>query len=272
MKKLRLCMINYDLIEKFRNREVKAKDTFTIKEISKGAANSFIATYHYLGDAVHPFPKFWIGMFLEKELVGVAIYGLPQGISAVKSWFGMKNENTDIIELTRLCLLPELNGSNATSFLLGNSIKILKKKKVRAITTLADSRKHVGSIYQICNFKYYGQTDKKTDFYCVDGRLNPRGKTKDLHGVWLPRATKHRYCYLLDKTLEILLKECERPKATETQATECCKGENKVFDKRFNEWYTCPKCTDKIKLIEKEGQGKRKEKDLTAGTLFGTLN
>lgn len=265
-------MINYNLIEKFRNREVKAKNTFSIKEISKDVANSFVATHHYLGDAVHPFPKFWIGMFMEEELVGVAIYGLPQGISAVKSWFGMKNENTDILELTRLCLLPELNGSNATSFLLGNSIKILKKKKVRAITTLADSSKHVGSIYQICNFKYYGQTNKKTDFYCVDGRLNPRGKTKDLRGVWLPRATKHRYCYLLDKALEILLKESEKPKATETQTPECCKGENKVFDKRFKEWYTCPKCTDKIKLIEKEGEKKEKKKKNKQQTLFNEQN
>lgn len=246
--------INYNLIDKFRNREVKAKNTFTIKEIGKQAANSFIAKYHYLGNAVHPFPKFWIGMFIELELVGVAIYGLPQGISAVKSWFGMKNSNVDIMELTRLCLLPELNGSNATSYLLGNSIKILKQKKVRAVTTLADSRKHVGSIYQVCNFKYYGQTDKKTDFYCADGRLNPRGKTKHLRGVWLPRATKHRYCFLLDKTLKILLTEQVKPTITETNTPECCNGTNKVFDKRFKEWHTCPKCTDSIDLLEKEGK------------------
>jgi hypothetical protein len=265
-------MIDYSLIEKFKNRDVKAKSIFTIKEVSKNTANSFVAKYHYLGDAVHPFPKFWIGMFLYNDLVGVAIYGLPQGISAVKSWFGMKNENTDIIELTRLCLLPELNGSNSTSYLLGNSIKILRREKVRAVTTLADSSKHVGSIYQVCNFKYYGQTDKKTDFYCADGRLNPRGKTKHLRGVWLPRATKHRYCYLLDKTLKILLNEENRPQVTETHIPECCGGVNKVFDKRFNEWYTCPKCTNEIKLIEKEWEEKRKEKENEAPTLFSKPN
>lgn len=252
-------MMDYSLIERFKNRGVKAKSIFTIEEVSKDTANSFVAKYHYLGDAVHPFPKFWIGMYLRADLVGIAIYGLPQGISAVKSWFGMKNENTDIIELTRLCLLPELNGSNATSFLLGNSIKVLKNKKVRAITTLADSSKHVGSIYQVCNFKYYGLTDKKTDFYCADGRLNPRGKTKDLKGIWLARARKHRYCFLLDNTLKILLAESEKPKITEVLSPECCNGENKVYDNRFKEWYTCPKCNGKIKLIEKAWEEKRKE-------------
>jgi hypothetical protein len=237
-------------VAKFKNREIKAKEIFTIKEVSKPVANNFVAKYHYLKDAVHPFPKFWVGVFICDELVGVAIYGLPQGISAVKSWFGMKNSNTDIIELTRLCMLPVLNGSNATSYLLGNSIKLLKKKGVRAVTSLADSVKHVGSIYQVCNFKYYGLTDKKTDFFCADGRVNPRGKTKDLNGVWLPRARKHRYCYLIDKNLVVLLKEDTNPKNSETSKTACCNGTNKVFDKRFNKHYTCPKCTGLIEELK----------------------
>tara|TARA_R110000803_G_scaffold68439_1_gene130361 strand:- start:11 stop:778 length:768 start_codon:yes stop_codon:yes gene_type:complete len=254
MKQTRLLLfrevVNIDEdVAKFKNREVKAKEVFTIKEVSKLAANNFVAKYHYLKDAVHPFPKFWVGLFISDELVGVAIYGLPQGISAVKSWFGVKNSNTDIIELTRLCMLPDLNGSNATSYLLGNSIKLLKNKGVRAITSLADSVKHVGSIYQVCNFKYYGLTDKKTDFFCADGRLNPRGKTKDLKGVWLPRARKHRYCYLLDKDLKVLLTEESKPKISNTFTTDCCNETHKVFDKRFNKHYTCPKCIGVIEEL-----------------------
>jgi len=239
-------------VSKFKNRKVKAKEIFTIKEISKSSANNFVAKYHYLKDAVHPFPKFWIGLFISDELVGVAIYGLPQGISAVKSWFGMKNSNTDIIELTRLCMLPILNGSNATSYLLGNSIKLLKNKGVRAVTSLADSVKHVGSIYQVCNFKYYGLTDKKTDFFCADGRLNPRGKTKDLQGVWLPRARKHRYCYLIDKDLKVLLNEENKPKISDTSITECCDSTKVVYDKRFDNYYSCPKCMGNIRDITED--------------------
>ena len=48
------------------------------------------------------------------------------------------------------------------------------------------------------DFKYYGLTDKKTDFYTADGRVNPRGATKDIRGIWLPRTRKHRYAYVLD--------------------------------------------------------------------------
>ena len=61
--------------------------------------------------------------------------------------------------------MPELNGSNASSFLLSNSMRMLKAFGVRAVITLADSSRHVGSVYQNCNFKYYGLTDPKQDMY-----------------------------------------------------------------------------------------------------------
>ena len=32
-------------------------------------------------------------------------------------------------------------------------------------------------------------------------KKNFRGKTNDAQGVWLPRTQKHRYAYILDKTL-----------------------------------------------------------------------
>jgi hypothetical protein len=124
---------------------------------------------------------------------------------------------------------------------------MLKQKEVKAVITLADDSRHVGSIYQVCNFKYYGLTNKKTDFFCADGRVNPRGKTKDLQGVWLPRTQKHRYAFLLDKRMNVLLDECERPDACETKKYDCCDGTNKVFDKRFNKHYDCPKCTNTFK-------------------------
>jgi len=244
--------INYTLITKFKNREVKAKNTFTISEIEKATAYAFIRTYHYLKDAKF-FAKYCYGLFLDGELVGAATYSNPQGIVAMKSWFNLPNSDQSVLELSRLCMLPELNGTNATSYLLGNSMKQLKSHDIKAVITLADNSRHVGSIYQVCNFKYYGLTDKKTDFYVADGRVNPRGKTKDLHGVWLPRTRKHRYCFLLDKKMPIMITEQDRPTLTETDDYDCCNKTNKVFDKRFKEWYTCPKCTERIKLLEKEG-------------------
>ena len=240
-------------IEAFKNREAKAKNTFVLSEIDKAVAYKFIAQYHYLKDAKF-FAKYCYGIFIDNVLVGCATYSNPQGIVAMKSWFGLENDNQDVLELSRLCMLPKLNGTNATSYLLGNSLRLLKSKQVKAVITLADDSRHVGSIYQVCNFKYYGLTDKKTDFYTADGRVNPRGQTKDIKGVWLPRTQKHRYCYTLDESLVCLLKEQPKPNVGMINNYECCNKTNKVFDKRNKEWYSCPKCTNSISLLSGEGK------------------
>ena len=240
--------------ELFKARSVRAKDIFTIEEITKMEAYEFVRQYHYLGDA-----KFFcaqaFGLFYKPGhiLVGCATYQQPQGIVALKSWFGLPNSCTDIYELGRLCMLPQLNGTNATSFLLGGSIKQLKKQKViRAIITLATSDRHVGSIYQVCNFTYYGLTDKKTDFYCADGRKNPRGATRDLQGVWIDRPQKHRYAYIMDPTLQVNLKEAKRPEKEDTIPNRCCGGGNVVHDARFNKYYTCPLCMGRLQEIPED--------------------
>lgn len=237
-----------DDILKFKNREIKARDLFTIREIDKSLAYSFIKEFHYLKDAKF-FSKYAYGLFIKDKLVGCSTFSNPQGISAMKSWFGLPNSDQSALELSRLCMLPILNGSNATSYLLGNSIKMLKGKDVKAVITLADDSRHIGSIYQVCNFKYYGLTNKKTDFFCADGRVNPRGKTKDVQGVWLPRTRKHRYAYLLDKNFKILLDEVESPSVKQSNEYTCCNGTHKVYDKRFDKYYTCPKCTGDINEI-----------------------
>ena len=247
-------------IENFKNRKVKAKEIFYIKEISKPVAYEFVRKYHYLGDA-----KFFavqnFGLYHKRtrQLLGVATYSLPQGIATLKGWFSLDNSTKNIYELSRLCMSPDLNGTNATSYLLGGSIKLLKQQKfVRAIITLACSERHVGSIYQVCNFKYYGLTKSNQDFYREDGKLNPRGETKNVRGVRLPRARKHRYAYILDKTLKCNYQECERPSVDETIELECCNGTHKVYDNRFGVWYTCPRCTGELKILEEIGDGTRK--------------
>lgn len=240
-----------DKIKLFKDRKIKAKEVFSIKEISKKKGYDFIKKYHYLKDAKY-FSMYDYGLFIENNLVGVATFSTPQGNVALKGWFGITDNSTkNILELSRLCILPSLNGSNATSYLLSNSMKLLKKDyKIRAIITLADSSRHVGSIYQVCNFTYYGLTDKKSDFYrAYDGKKNPRGSTKDIHGVWIPRTRKHRYAYIMDNTLKCKYKKQERPKENIRLTTVCCNNTNIVHDKRFNEDYTCPICTNTLKLI-----------------------
>lgn len=251
-------MVNYNsLVEKFKRRETKAKDIFEIKEITKDVAYTFILTYHYLGKAKF-FSMYNFGLYIKgtPELVGVATYSSPQGPNSLRGWFdGVTNDDTSVMELSRLCMLPIFNGTNATSFLLSNSIKMLKKYGVRVVITLADSSRHVGSIYQVCNFKYYGLTPERNIFYTSDARKNPRiiGK-KDIRGVWVKMPRKHRYAFLLDKTMKVLHQEEERPKSDAPISEICvgCSGNKFVFDTRFEDYYTCPMCTSKLVPISKE--------------------
>ncbi|MCQ2210050.1 MAG: hypothetical protein MJZ34_07135 [Paludibacteraceae bacterium] len=171
-------------IERFKNREVKAKELFKIKEINKQEAYDFVKQYHYLGDAKF-FTMYSYGMFNKDELVGVATYSILQGIHALEGWFGLKCNDTSVLELSRLCLLPELNNTNATSYLLGNSMRMMHNTyKTRAVTTLADSSRHIGSIYQVCNFKYYGLTAKKTEFYSYDNGGKNNSKRRLVKTPW----------------------------------------------------------------------------------------
>ena len=234
-----------DKIEKFKLREAKAKDLFSIREIGKAEAYDFVRKYHYLGNAKF-FAKFSYGLIMGAELVGVATFGCPQGSDALKGWFGLPNNDETVMELTRLCMLPMLNGTNATSYLLGGSIRMIKSHGIRAIITLATSDRHVGSIYQVCNFKYYGLTTPKSDFWSFDTQSKPRGKVTELQGVWVAKPRKHRYAYIIDKKLKCLYTEEKRPPLDMSVDYSCCGGTGIVHDNRYNVDYTCPICTKRL--------------------------
>lgn len=238
-----------EVIQAFAEKKIKAKDTFSVQKLDFDTAYGFIKLYHYLGD-VKPFGCQQWGLYHNNELVGVSMFGAPQGTLTLKGWFGA--EQKGVYELVRLAMLPELNGTNATSFLLSASIRGLKKIGGRAVITLADAHRHVGSIYQVCNFKYYGMSNKKSDFYVYpSGEKRVRGTTRDKHGVWVPRTRKHRYAFLMDKSLHIKYEEQEFPKKGDTITVSCCSN-GIVYDSRYNEYFTCPVCNKPMRRIEKE--------------------
>ena len=244
-------------INQFKNREIKARDLFEIKEVSKKDAREMVKKYHYLGEKDFMF-FFSYGLFIkgEDEMFGCATFGVVGGNVTLKGWFGMDNTHSrEYLELTRLVMNPILNGCNATSYLLGNAIKQIKKDhpQVKAIVSLADNELHNGAIYQACNFKYYGLTNKKSDFYRYDGKLNPRGATKTVEGVWIPRTQKHRYLYIIDKNVKVYYKEEPYPKGNAMNSKSiCCNGTHVVYDGRFNKYYTCPKCCAEFRELTEE--------------------
>jgi len=70
-----------DVIERFKNREIKAKQVFTIREIDKRMAYNFVKRYHYLGDAKF-FSKYSFGLYIDSVLCGVSSFSNPQGTNS----------------------------------------------------------------------------------------------------------------------------------------------------------------------------------------------
>lgn len=186
------------------------KSDYSIARIAKREAEPILLTYHYLKDESKGFKSgFNYGLFFNKELVGVAIFtGFPVPELA-KGCFGLgRSEQDGLFELSRLCITPDIQRieHNIASWFVSRAIKALKLDvNVRAILSYADSSHHKGIIYQACNFKYYGLSALKKDFWIKDGdgfSKHSRGKIKGMVGEWRPRSQKHRYLMVFDKTLK----------------------------------------------------------------------
>ena len=191
------------------------KSDFYIDIVSKKQAEELLLQYHYLKDISKGFKSGYnYGLFQRNEfsplniggLKGVVIFtGLPVPEIA-KGAFGLeRNEQQGLFELSRLCIHPQTQQSeyNITSWFVSKAIRQLRKDtKVKAILSYADNDFHSGTIYRACNFKYYGLTDAKKDFYYSDGTKHSRGKVKGSEGEWRERSRKHRYLMVFDKKLQ----------------------------------------------------------------------
>tara|TARA_R100000306_G_C4350621_1_gene129942 strand:- start:55 stop:675 length:621 start_codon:yes stop_codon:yes gene_type:complete len=179
-----------------------------LRPISKEEASTLLQPYHYLTQESNGFRSGYnYGAFIDNELMAVCIFHNPSVPELVKGCFGLaRNEQNGIFELGRLVKNPSANGTLILSQVVAMAIKELKKNTdVRAILSYADSRYHTGFIYQALNFKYYGMTAPKTDFWFEqeDGSFikHVRGKVKGAKGEWRPRSRKHRYLMTYDKQL-----------------------------------------------------------------------
>lgn len=201
------------------------KFDYYLDYISKEEAESILNKYHYL--SVKKISKDFKsgvniglfyggipindGLYFGGELVGACIFtGFPVPELSV-SMFGLDRDDQDnLFELSRLCIVPKHQETehNITSWFVSRSLKKMKTKhNARAVLSYADCGHHKGIIYRACNFKYYGKTNKKSDFYILDNFGNytkmSRGKTKGLKGEWRERTQKERFVIVYDKKLKI---------------------------------------------------------------------
>jgi hypothetical protein len=196
------------------------KEKYFIEKISRYTAKKLLDEYHYLHEDGNFRSGINYGLFEKenKNLIGVCVFHTVSAKEIAKGCFGIQTYNLEgFMELGRLCMNPHKHEKNITSFFLSGSIKMLRKSEnVVALLTYADNEHHAGYIYQACNFKYYGLTDKKKDFFILqeDGSYKKlqRGKCKHLIGEWRDKSQKHRYLIVYDKKLKTLWIEQPYPK------------------------------------------------------------
>jgi hypothetical protein len=193
------------------------KSEYTINLISKEQCKSILTKFHYLSKIQRGFKSGKnYGLFKNDEIVGVCIFtGFPVP-ELVKGMFGLDRKDQEgFFELSRLCIEPNIQNTehNIASWFVARCIKDLRKDvSVRALLSYADSDFHEGTVYRALNFKYYGLTDKKKDFWIkqYDGtyKKHSRGKTKGVDGEWRDRSRKHRYLLMYDKSLDLTWQLC----------------------------------------------------------------
>jgi len=148
------------------------KDGYCIKQISHELAEEFLQRHHYLSQQGNGLmSKYNYGLFNNNNFIGVVTFS---GISVIETLIGAfdgfdrHSDQSGFFELSRLAMDDCLKEKNLTSWFLSKCIKQLRKDtNVRAIISYADNKYHKGYIYQATNFKYYGLTVKKSDFFTL---------------------------------------------------------------------------------------------------------
>lgn len=105
-----------------------------------------------------------------------------------------KENSGRVLELNRLVIDPEHNGSNNASYLVGQSLKMLPQGTF--VVSYADTAwGHVGYVYQATNFIYTGATKERKEIFVPGGK---HSRHYDKHNIrYRKRSSKHRYVYLV---------------------------------------------------------------------------
>jgi len=171
-------------------------------KIDKKTANEWVSKKHYR----RTLGIFWEGfaLVINGNIEGVVCYGQP---SAPIQKYSFIDRSFRLYELTRLVV--QTKEKNACSFLIANSLKMLKEKHSAVISYADSSVNHCGIVYQATNWIYTGEVTAHDKFYVVNGeKLHPT-TIKDRYGITSPTKwakenniemvkpmPKHRYFYL----------------------------------------------------------------------------
>lgn len=175
-----------------------------VRRINKKTAEIIVKNKHYskkLGILWEAF-----GLYLDNKVIGVCCYGQP---SAPIQKHAFSDRNFRLYELTRL-VVDNNAPQNAASFLIGNSLQMLKEKPCAVISYADSAWNHCGIVYQATNWIYTGGTRSHDSLYIVNGERTHPMTLRDKYGITNPVEwakenniervkpdIKHRYFYLV---------------------------------------------------------------------------
>lgn len=151
-----------------------------------------------------------LGVWENQKFIGCVIFSRGANNNIGKP-FGLKQ--TEICELVRIALKTHVT---PVTRIVSIAIKMLRKQSpgLKLIVSYADPRQgHKGQIYKAGNWTYLGKNKSwKGSHYIVNGKkMHGRsvrakwGNEKNIPYDWQYdlEGEKHKYVYLLDKTLKI---------------------------------------------------------------------
>lgn len=179
------------------------KKDWNVAGVDRDVAERLIADHHYArgtsNTSTYLHGLYPVGWLWYVDCVGVA-WWLPPTKSAAQAWAGKAWEG--VLSLSRLVMQPEVP-TNACSFLLSKSVRMIDRKRWPVLVTYADSwRGHKGTIYRAAGWEYCGET-KPQAVYTINGRMTSRkaGPKTRTHAQMIAlgaelvgRFSKSRFC------------------------------------------------------------------------------
>lgn len=165
---------------KFKVIRIQAKETY-----------SWLLNKHYAKRI--PSISYAFGLYEDRILVGICTIGKPANPFLCSGIAGEQWKHI-VFELNRLCV--DSGEYNITSWFVSRCLGYFKDTKV--IVSYADTQwKHIGKIYQACNFFFTGITKERTDIF-VEGNKHARHYKKggDYSQNRRYRSAKYRYVFI----------------------------------------------------------------------------
>ena len=131
---------------------------YKIKICDRKSIKNFVETWHYSKNINGLKSNYCFGLFDNKNLIGVIMYGQ---IAMANVWKKYVKKENDLIELRRLCCIDD-TPKNTESYFIGFTLRWLKKNTTYSkVISYADKNyNHIGIVYKASNFQFQGMTNK----------------------------------------------------------------------------------------------------------------